>query len=122
MSSTTRERIMYGSVCCVIAVLEAMIELFAHDDFIRPYFGDIIVMIGLYSLMRVFCPTGHKLLPLLALAVGFLVEAGQALAFGSGIGDPSLGVIVVLCVFDWADIACYVIGCVPCLIESVMRH
>lgn len=59
-----KKRVNYAIVFLVLMVLEVIIALFVHDSFIRPYIGDILVVIVLYAGVRVFIPDSYRLLPL----------------------------------------------------------
>ena len=43
---------------------EVLIALFVHDDFVRPYLGDVLVVPMIFFLLRVAFPERIKLLPL----------------------------------------------------------
>ncbi len=36
----------------ILFIIEALIALFVHDNFIRPYIGDILVIILMYTFIR----------------------------------------------------------------------
>ena len=42
----------------VIFCIEALIALYVRDNFIRPYVGDILVVVLVYSFVRMFHPCG----------------------------------------------------------------
>ena len=61
-----------------LTLTEVFIALFVRDSFIRPYFGDVLVVIVIYAFIRMFLPV--RPLPLLPVAVflfSVLVEIGQ---------------------------------------------
>ena len=58
------KRVFYLIVFILFMVVETLIALYVHDDFIRPYIGDIIVVMVLYSFVRIFIPEKYRLLPL----------------------------------------------------------
>lgn len=56
---------------------EISIELFAHDSFIRPYFGDYLVVILLYSIIRSFLKLKTIAACLFVLGFSFFLEFAQ---------------------------------------------
>lgn len=49
-------------------VIEVLIALFVHDNFIRPYVGDVLVVILIYCFVKSFLD-----LPEFVLAIGVLL-------------------------------------------------
>lgn len=114
MKGVTRKRIGYAVAFVVMVAVEVLIALYVHDDFIRPYFGDMLVVCALYALVRIFVPDGVKMLPLYIFLFAVCVEISQYLHIADLLGisrNPFLRVLVGG-VFDWKDIACYAVGCV----------
>lgn len=92
---------------------EVFIALFIRDRFIRPYVGDMLVVILVYFAVRVVIPTGYRLLPVYVMIFAVLVEVLQYFHFAEllGVADvPVLGTILGS-TFDWKDILCYGLGC-----------
>lgn len=98
----------------VIFIIEAIIAVFIHDNFIRPYLGDILVVVLIYCSIKIFVRTEIKLLPLYIFIFSLIVEVGQYfnLAKLLGLSDYKLAKIIIGSTFDIMDIACYLIGCV----------
>ena len=71
------KRVFYLIVFILLMVVETLIALYVHDDFIRPYIGDIIVVIVLYSFVRIFIPEKCGLLPLYIFIFSVAVEVMQ---------------------------------------------
>jgi len=93
--------------------VEVLIALFVHDDFVRPYVGDALVVIVIYCFVRIFFPDGIRLLPLYIFLFSVAVELMQL--FGvmqilSG-GNRFLTVLLGSAFSIW-DIVCYAAGCV----------
>jgi hypothetical protein len=86
----------------------------AHIGFIRSYFGDFLVVILLYHLVKVF----REMAPLpLAIGVFFfscIIETLQYFHLADVLGLPhgSLLRIIIGTHFSWADILMYLLGCV----------
>lgn len=120
--------------CWVFALLlatEVCIALFVHDALVRPYLGDVLVIILLYCLCRgVLGLRGQWLAPAVT-ALGILAEClqyfrladrlasfdlwsndrlGRLAATWLGLGEGSALRIILGNTFDWKDLLCYLAG------------
>ena len=93
--------------------IELLIALFVHDKFIRPYVGDILVVVLIYSFVRIFIPEGVRLLPLYIFLFAAGVEVLQYFRIVEvlGLSNNRILSVVIGSVFDGKDIVCYGIGC-----------
>lgn len=64
MKSKTKVRLIYMLLFWALLATEVLIALFVHDDFVRPYLGDVLVVPMIFFLLRVAFPERIKLLPL----------------------------------------------------------
>lgn len=112
--SIKERRVRYAGVFLLMLFAEVFIALFIRDRFIRPYVGDILVVILVYFAVRVVIPTGCRLLPLYVLIFAVLVEVLQYFHFAEALGVADVPVLgtVLGSTFDWKDIVCYALGCV----------
>ena len=46
---TINKRILYGIATIILLVVEVLIALFVHDSIIRPYLGDVLVVVVIYT-------------------------------------------------------------------------
>ena len=102
------------SLVCFIAL--GVIALFVRDSFIRPTFGDVLVVVWLYySLASLFSMPVNWLVSLVVL-IAFAVELGQLLqvAVWLGIESSSLLAVILGATFDWKDLLAYCIGGLLC--------
>ena len=51
-----KKRLVYLSATIILLITEVLIALYVHDDFIRPYVGDAIVVIVIYTFVRIWMP------------------------------------------------------------------
>lgn len=111
--SVKERRIRYAGVFLLMLFAEVFIALFIKDRFIRPYVGDILVVILVYFAVRVVIPTGCRLLPVYVMVFAVLVEVLQYFHFAEVLGVADVPVIgtVLGSTFDWKDIVCYALGC-----------
>lgn len=114
-------RYLYAFI--VVFIIEIIIAVFINDNFIRPYAGDVLVVILIYCFIRSFVKK-VKLLPLYILIFAVLVETGQYfnLTELTGLNDYKVARIIIGSTFDIKDIACYSVGCMGLfLYENIKR-
>ncbi len=93
-------------------MVEICIALWVHDSFIRPYFGDVLAVVCVYFLARIFLIQKPKYLSIYVTIFAFLVELIQLTSL-SEILSNALSIIVGG-TFDICDLLCYTIGGVVC--------
>lgn len=123
MSKTNKKRLIYAVVAVVLLVIEVLIALYVRDNFIRPYFGDVLVVILLYAVVRAIVPNRFPLLPLAIFIFAVLVEIGQYFNYVDliGLGDIKFFRIVMGTGYDFKDILCYAVGCAVCGVAEILR-
>ncbi len=102
----------------ILFLIELSIGIFVHDAFIRPFVGDVLVVVLLYFLLLSFFPIKTRLLPLYIFLFAVLVELGQLVQVLQllGMEDNKLARIVFGATFDLKDVLCYLIGCILLLL------
>lgn len=102
----------YFGLAVLIFIIEALIALFVRDNFIRSYFGDVLVVILMYCFVMSFFN-----LPVLTVAIGvlifsFIIEFLQYCKIVNilGLEKSSLARTVIGTSFAWLDILSYVAG------------
>jgi hypothetical protein len=107
-------RFIYLTGFVALLILEILIGIYVDDRFIRPYGGDILVVILLGCLYRSIRPLGRLWLSggIFVLALG--VEIAQHFNFVDliGLGHIRFFRILMGTSFSWADILSYGAGCV----------
>lgn len=128
MHITTRTKKMaYAIATVILLVVEVLIALYVHDKFIRPYIGDVLVVIVIYTFVRIFVPEKIRLLPLYIFIFAAGVEILQLFHIVEvlGLENNRFMRILIGSVFDMADIICYGIGCIVlgiyewCVVKSM---
>lgn len=114
MSETNKKRVIYAGATVVLLAIEVFIALYIHDKFIRPYIGDVIVVVVVYTFVRIFIPERVRMLPLYVFIFAAGVEVLQLFHIVDilGLGSNRFMRILIGSVFDMADVICYGIGCV----------
>lgn len=107
------KRILYGIVTMILLVIEVSIALFVHDSIVRPYVGDVLVVLVIYTFVRIIIPENVALLPLYVFIFAAGVEILQLFHIVDllGLGDNRFFRILIGSVFDIKDILCYAAGC-----------
>ena len=110
--SSKRTRWCYLAATLIILAVEVLIALYVHDCFVRPYFGDVLAVVFVYCLARAVLKRVPRLLALYVFLIAAMVEVSQLLGLATmlGVDRGPLGVVLGG-VFDWADLAMYMIGC-----------
>lgn len=119
-----RKRLLYAAATILLLMIEVLIALFVHDDIIRPYGGDVLVVIPVYTLIRVFIPDKLRLLPLYVFLFAVLVELLQYIHIVDilGLSDSVFWSTVIGVGFDVKDIGCYAIGCLILAVYEVISR
>lgn len=113
-NDTKLQRITYVIIFVILVAIEVLIARYVHDDFIRPYVGDILVAVLVYCFARIFIPKGIKLMPLYVFVFATMVEILQYFRMVEilGLENNTFFRVLLGSVFDVKDIVCYGIGCV----------
>lgn len=109
-----RKRIYYIVLTVILLAVEVLIALFVHDRIVRPYIGDVLVVVVIYTFIRIWIPDSVRLLPLyvFVFAVGVEILQYFNLVERLGVEDNVFLRTVIGTSFDVKDILCYAVGCV----------
>ena len=120
-TKTLKRRLLFLALFIFLFVIEVLIALFFHDDFVRPYVGDMIVTILVWSFARIVFPKKLKLMSLYVMIFATLIEVGQYFNYVELLGVQNNPVLVTIMgtSFAWADIACYAVGCVVAAVADL---
>lgn len=114
-------RASYFILALAFFFVEVLIALYIHDDFIRPYVGDFLVVILLYCSVRTVLKVSVLSVAIGVLIFSFLIEIGQYFHFVSliGLGNSTLARVVLGDSFATSDLLAYALGiAVIIIIES----
>ncbi|MBK7226121.1 MAG: DUF2809 domain-containing protein [Saprospiraceae bacterium] len=112
----------YFALALLILVVEILIAIYVHDSFIRPYIGDLLVVIFIYCFLKSFVSLSTSNAALYVLLFSYFVETLQYFRIVQYLGFQrnNLARIIIGTSFDWKDILMYTIGIVTVvIIESV---
>ena len=116
-------RIKYAVAFILLVLTEVFIALYVHDNFIRPYIGDILVVMVIYCAVRTVFPIKIKLLPLWVFLFAVFVEFLQYIGIVNilGLSENAFFRILIGSVFDWKDIMCYGTGCIILAVYEIYQ-
>lgn len=109
-----KERFPYILAFFLLLGIEFFIALFVHDHFVRPYIGDVLVVIVIYCFIRSLIPDKGCFLPIFIFVFAAGVELLQYFHLVEllHLQDITFLRILIGSVFDVADIVCYGVGCI----------
>ena len=109
-----RRRLCYAAAFVLLLAVEIGIAMYVRDAFIRPYIGDVLVVILIACFVRIFLPVGWRFLPLGVFLFAAAVEIGQYFDYASllGLGENPFFRILLGSTFSWEDLICYAVGCI----------
>jgi hypothetical protein len=102
----------YLLLTVLLFITEVLIALYVHDSFIRPYFGDFLVVILLYCFVRAFFIIPVSTACIAVLLFAYLIEVSQYFHLSSLplFHNSRLARVVLGSSFEWPDIALYTAG------------
>lgn len=106
------KRIYYGISFLILLIIEVVIAIYIHDNFIRPYIGDVLVVAVVYCFVRIFIPDGVKFMTLYVFMFAAFVEVLQYFQLVKllKLEENTFARIIIGSTFDIKDILCYGIG------------
>ena len=118
-----KKRLIFGGCSILLLGIEILIGMYAKG-WIRNSFGDILVVILLYTLFRTVSPDFPKkwyVLPTAILVFAYGVEFLQLWGFCDkfGISNKLLRIIIGTG-FSTGDLICYTIGILPCYLTEIL--
>lgn len=98
----------------LIFCMEVLIALFVNDRFIRPYLGDVLVVILIYCFLKSFLKLPILTAALFVLLFAFTIEFLQFLNIVEKLHleKSKVGRTVIGTSFSWIDLLTYILGIV----------
>ncbi len=102
----------YFALATLIFVIEVLIALLIHDRIVRPYIGDVLVVILIYCFVKSFLNLPVVRVAIFVLVFAFAIEILQYFNIVEKLGleNSTLARTVMGTSFAWMDLAMYVIG------------
>lgn len=108
----------YFLLTILLFFIELCIALFVNDNFIRPYFGDVLVVILIYCFAKTFLNISVKKVAISVLVFAFCIETLQYFLIVEKLHleDNKIATTVIGTSFAWEDILAYIVGIVLVII------
>lgn len=108
----------YFLFAVLLFIAEVLIALFVRDRFIRPYFGDYLVVILLYCAVKAFIKAAPLKVAAGVLLFSYTIEVLQYFSIVDRLGltDHIIARTVIGYGFEWWDLLAYTLGIVTVLI------
>ena len=102
----------YFIAALLLFITEVLIALFVHDQFIRPYIGDFLVVILIYCFVKSFLNTPVVPTALGVLVFAYTVELLQYFRIVEllGLQHSKAARIIIGSSFEWQDLLAYTLG------------
>ena len=108
----------------LLFIVEVLIALFVHDGFIRPYFGDYLVVILIYCALRTIIKASPLKVAIAVLLFSYAIEVLQYFSIVDSLGltNNKLARVVIGYGFEWLDLLAYTLGIVTVLfVEATVK-
>ena len=102
----------YFLLAVIILVTEVLIAIFVDDKLIRPFVGDLLVVILIYCFLRIFLKVNYLKAAIAVLLFAFLIETLQYFDYVKLLGLENNRILSVAMgrTFEWLDFAAYFAG------------
>jgi hypothetical protein len=112
----------YCGLTVLLFLVEVCIALFVSDRIIRPFVGDVLVVILIYCFLRTFLKLGVVATSFSVFVFACMVEVLQYFNLVERLGwqDNRALVVIIGTTFDWKDMLAYGLGTAITLIWE--RH
>jgi len=102
----------YLILTIILFLIEVLIALFFHDGFVRPYFGDFLVVILMYCFIKTFIRARAYPIAIGVLLFSYAIEFLQYVHIVKRLGleNSKLANIVLGNAFEWIDLVAYTLG------------
>lgn len=96
----------------ILFLVEVLIAIYVHDKIIRPYIGDVLVVVLMYCFINSIVSFNKIKVGVFVLLFSFLVELLQLLNLVKWLGleKNKLACVIIGNSFSWIDILCYIVG------------
>ena len=115
----------YFLLTLLFLFIEIIIALYFHDRIIRPYFGDLLVVILIYCFCKSFLNTRVLPTAIVVLLFAYFIELLQYINFVKFIGlqNSKLANTIFGYSFEWIDMLAYTLGiAIVLIVESGIKR
>ncbi len=102
----------------ILLFIEIFIAKFVHNNFVRSYLGDVLVVVLLYCFIKSFLKLSNIKIAIAVLFFSYNIETLQYFQLVKllGLQDIKIARIVIGTTFSWLDILCYTVGIILVLL------
>ena len=102
----------YFILTILLFITEVLIAVFVHDQFVRPYVGDYLVVILIYCFLKSFIKATTWQIAIYTLIFSYAIETLQYfnLVGMLGLQHSRIANIIIGNSFAWEDIIAYTLG------------
>ena len=110
-------------ITVILFVTEVLIAAFLDDRIIRPYVGDVLVVILIYCFIRSFLNTPVVPTAIATLIFAYIIEVLQYIRLVTRLGleENTLARTVMGTSFEWVDMVAYTLGFAIVLVAERRR-
>ena len=114
----------YALLSIGLFAVEIFIALFIHDRLVRPFIGDMLVVILIFTFCRTVIEANYFRLAACVLIFSFAVEIGQYFDLISilGLQHSALARIILGVTFDFHDLLAYSAGALLICLIGLLRR
>jgi len=108
----------YFYLTVLFFLIEVYIAIFINDQLIRPFIGDVLVVILIYCFVKSFWKIRAKIAAISVFGFACVIEGLQYLNLVDRLGLAQNKVLATILgtTFDWKDILAYALGTVIILV------
>lgn len=113
----------YFILSLLIFFIEVLIALYINDKIVRPYIGDVLVVILLYCFVKAFMDVKVVQTAIFVLLFAFLVETLQYLNIVEklGLNHSKIARTIIGTSFEWIDLIAYTFGILLVILVEKFR-
>ena len=108
----------------ILLIVEICIGLFVHDNIIRPFVGDVLVVVLIYYFIRSFINKHIRFLTVYVFLFACFIEVGQYFNLVSVLHMENIKAakIIIGSTFDLNDIFCYFLGTILIFVYEAIEN
>ncbi|WP_405371021.1 DUF2809 domain-containing protein [Nonlabens sp. Asnod2-A12] len=113
-----KQKSLYIATAVFLLIIEVLIERYVHDNFVRPYLGDLLVVILIYAIVMACSKIKVWTGAIATLLFSYAVETAQYLQLVNllGLEENKFARIVIGTSFSWWDMLMYTLGFITVII------
>lgn len=113
-----KQRRLYIAAAVFLLIIEILIERYVHDNFVRPYLGDLLVVILIYAIVMACSKIKVWTGAIATLLFSYAIETAQYLQIVSllGLEENKFARIVIGTSFSCWDMLMYTLGFITVII------